>query len=310
MRNNSLTGFTLIEILVTTVIILGIFVSIAGILQRSISMREKGSDMVAKARIGTALISLIRRDLNAMAFYPMKRSIYFSLASDRDGMGNRRDTLSFDALVPYITESGVTIYRFGRITYSVEEQFGNPDVKKLIRRTVFINNEYVDKGVEEIIEKEMDKITDIKSFRSAMARMEADDEKSKKDAEALKKEKEIFEKAALEHGLQETVLSRRIASFSVDVLAEEGDDWREVNIENRVPSVLKVTISMSKSKEPSEEIESEEEQKTEFSSIIRPVIVRYVSNTYPESSSKTKRPVPDRDKELMERMRNSMRSFR
>jgi len=284
-------GFTLVEILVTTVIILGIFISIAGILQRSVRMREKGSEMTEKTRIGTALIDIMRRDLNAMAFYPRKTSIYFSITPDRgptitsDSMSSRRDTLSFDTLVPFVTESGIMIWRFGRVTYSIEEQFGMPEYKRLVRKTVLINDEYSSEDVEEIVKKELDE-------------KKSDEGSSKEEAE--QEEQEIMEDIALDQGLTEAVLSRRVSFFSIDVMSEDQTGWKEKEVKNRVPAVIKVSIGFAGSAEQDDGFENEKNEMT-FTTVLRPVIARYVSNPYSEKPADTGRPL--RDVKFRDRLR-------
>lgn len=266
-------GFTLVEILVAAVIILLIVTTVSGILRNSVSLRERGAEMTEKARIGTALIDIIRRDLNAMSFYPDKKSIYFSLVPESDSGDKRRDSMTFDALVSDITESGIVVRRFGRISYFVEEQFGMPEYKKLIRRTVFINDEYEEKDVAEIIEDEMKK------------QIDPADEPSEEDAEQEEEEQKVLEKIALEKGLKDTVLSRNITFFRIDVLSEEEGEWEEAELENKVPPALKVSVGMVPKTAQDDEFAVEEHEE-EFSSVIRPVIAPYVSNPQIEKYSK------------------------
>lgn len=281
-----ITGFTLIEILVTTVIILGIFISIAGILQKSVRMREKASEMAEQTRIGTAIIDIIRRDLNSMAFYPQKKSIYFSITPDTGPDDNRRDALSFDALVPFITESGIMIWRFGRVTYSIEEQFGMPEYKKLIRKTVYINNEYSNEDVKDIIKKELDE----KKSAEGSGEEEAQNEEAEKE-ETGNREQEIMEDIAFERGLTEAVLSRRVVFFSIDVMSEDyPSGWEGKEINNRVPGTIKVSIGLADHEERNDGSQLTKKEMA-FNTVLRPVIARYVSNAYTDKTGRRRRSV-------------------
>ncbi|MFC1479674.1 hypothetical protein ACFL6F_03665, partial [Planctomycetota bacterium] len=178
--------------------------------------------------------------------------------------------------------------------------------------TVFINDEYTADSVEGIIEKEKEKEknkdADVSSISAARGSMSTDEKKA--DEEDVKEEQKILENIALKRGLQETVLSRRISSFSVDVYVKDSDEWKDINVENKVPAALKITVGMGEKDTQPEEIDSEKNE-IQFTSIFRPVIARYVSNTYPEASAKTKRPVPDTKKRVIpDGIAPSMRSVR
>ncbi len=249
-------GFTLVEIMVSLAILALILVTISGLYSSSVRMRNTASELTVRARLGNALLEAVRKDLDHLAVYPGRRAAYFSLETDRDGSGNRRDRLSFDALVPFTTEEGNVVLRFGRITYTAEGQL---DEKKLTRTTVFINDEYdaEEKGKE--------------------AEEPAPDEKPKKeDAKKDSEAAEELEDLDLERGEEMTVLARNVVGFGIDIPSEKGGEWEEEDLKGRVPAAVRIALVL----EIDEDEENGEIVNQEFESIFMPIMAQHVANRY------------------------------
>jgi prepilin-type N-terminal cleavage/methylation domain-containing protein len=263
---NRQKGFTLVELMVGLVMIAILSGSVSMIIYtNAVEVREKTGHMMINGRTGILLVNLIRSDLSRMAFFPGSRTVYFAVQTERDGTGNRRDTLSFDALVPFTTEEVSTAMRFGRITYYAEEEFGAA-YKKLMRRTVFINNEYT---VEEDETETGEEKTEEPDGEAAADDAGTDDE-------------ETMEEIEIDRGEDIVCIARRIAWFRVDLLAgEEEVTWDELSISGQVPKALRISIgrvpggpdTVSSEESGAEDIET-------FESVFLPVLAGYVSNPY------------------------------
>jgi len=247
-------GFTLVEILVASVVMVFILVAVGGLLHNVVLMRATGTALAARSRLGAEILGMIRRDLDAMAFFPGRNSVYFTLSPGRDPTGNRRDTLCFDALVPYMSGNGVMVHRLARVTYTAEETYEGAAEKKLIRRVRFINAVYPvplhgkreERGGEGLLPRRGEKSTAGKDDR--------------------------------EEEEHEAVLARGVAFFRVDVPAEETREWREEEVLGRVPRAVRVSLGLRHGGEKGKE--EEETRVLTFSSVFMPVLAPYVSNRY------------------------------
>lgn len=265
-------AFTLIELLISLTIVTIIILSIGGIYSDSVKMRSSASEYTLNARVGNAILEVMRKDINFMAFYPERDTIFFSIKTDRDGMGSRQDAISFDCLVPFKTENGITAYRFGRVSYYTEEQLGVSEYKKLIRKTVYINDEY--KDIEETEEEEKRK------EEKEAGKLEANDENKDKEKKPVK-----VEEIKIDRDEVITILSRGITSFSIDVPSREQMEWEEEDVKGQVPKGIKVTVGITEERSIYEE-DSGQRREVEFSTIFLPVMARYVANPYNKEEKK------------------------
>ena len=146
LKNNK-KGFTLIEVLVSIVILSIIAIVSTNFLQSSISAREEGAKKLQNIKELNIASSIVRRDMRQILNVPI-----------RDYFGNNlkgnfiADTISNSIVFTTLVNSSFSTSRVRRVEYLYQD-------KKFIRRQYFADNPY---SYEEYFETTvLDEVTDI-----------------------------------------------------------------------------------------------------------------------------------------------------